>query len=81
MQRLELEVYGYERNMAVVRLPDHRVPGSVIQGDSLRHLCYLADSIAGRVREDHDRELCNDAAELVRLLQQRLRVYEMATRG
>ena len=78
MQRLELEVYGHERNMAVVRLPDHRAPGSVIQGDSLRHLCYLADSIVERVRED--RGLCDDAEELVALLKERLRVYDMAVR-
>jgi hypothetical protein len=80
MQRLELEVYGHERNMAVVRLPNHRAPGSVIQGDSLRHLCYLADSIVERVREDHDRGLCDDAEELVALLKERLRVYDMAVR-
>jgi len=80
MHRLELEVYSHERNMAVVRLPDHRAPGSVIQGDSLRHLCYLADSIVERIREDHDRELCDDAEELVRLLRERLRVYDTAVR-
>ena len=55
-------------------------PGSVIQGDSLRHLCYLADSIVERVREDHDRGLCDDAEELVALLKERLRVYDMAVR-
>ena len=79
MERIELEVYSQSANMAVVRLPDRRWPGSVIQGDSLRHLCYLAESILERIRDDHDRELCDDAEELVELLTDRLREYDQAT--
>jgi hypothetical protein len=79
MERIELEVYSRSANMAVVRLPGRRWPGSVVQGDSLRHLCYLAESILERIRDDHDRELCDDAEELVELLTDRLREYDQAT--
>ena len=78
MDRIEIDVLRQTANMAVVRVPGLRWPGSVIQGDSLRHLCYLAESILDRIRDDHDRELCDDAEEMVELLTDRLRVYDSA---
>jgi hypothetical protein len=80
MERMELEVFSTDRNMAVVRLPGRHTPGSVIPADSLRHLCFLAESIIDRVRGDHDRELSDDAEELCELLLTRLRVFEEMTR-
>jgi Family of unknown function (DUF6959) len=80
MDRVELEVFNQDRNMAVVRLPGRRTPGSVVPADALRHLCFLAESVVDRVREDHDRELSDDAQELCELLTLRLRVFEDATR-
>jgi hypothetical protein len=80
MELIELEVFTQDRNMSVVRLPGRRTPGSVIPADALRHLCFLAESIVDRVREDHDRELCDDSEELCELLLSRLRVFEEATR-
>ena len=80
MERVELEVFSQDRNMAVVRLPGRRTPGSVVPADALRHLCFLAESVVDRVREDHDRELSDDAQELCELLMLRLRVFEDATR-
>jgi hypothetical protein len=80
MELVELEVFNQDRNMAVVRLPGRRTPGSVIPADALRHLCFLAESIVERVRVDHDRELSDDAEELCELLASRLRVFEDATR-
>ncbi len=80
MERVELEVFNQDRNMAVVRLPGRRTPGSVVPADALRHLCFLAESVVDRVREDHDRELSDDAQELCELLTLRLRVFEDATR-
>jgi len=80
MERMELEVFSQDRNMAVVRLPGRQSPGSVIPADSLRHLCFLAESILERVRGDHDRELSDDADELNELLRSRLRAFEEAIR-
>jgi hypothetical protein len=80
MDLVELEVFNHDRNMAVVRLPGRRTPGSVIPADALRHLCFLAESIVERVREDHDRELSDDAEALCEQLTNRLRVFEEATR-
>jgi hypothetical protein len=80
MDRIELEVFSQDRNMAVVRLPGRQSPGSVIPADSLRHLCFLAESVQERVREDHDRELSDDATELCELLLARLRAFEQSIR-
>jgi len=80
MERVELEVFNQDRNMAVVRLPGRRTPGSVVPADALRHLCFLAESVVERIREDHDREMSDDAQELCELLTLRLRVFEDATR-
>jgi len=80
MDLVELEVFNQDRNLAVVRLPGRRTPGSVIPADALRHLVFLAESIVDRVREDHDRELSDDADELCELLVGRLRFFEAATR-
>jgi len=80
MERVELEVFNQDRNMAVVRLPGRRTPGSVVPADALRLLCFLAESVVERIREDHDREMSDDAQELCELLTLRLRVFEDATR-
>lgn len=80
MELVELEVFSQDRNMAVVRLPGRRTPGSVIPADALRHLCFLAESVVDRIRGDHDQELNDDAQELFELLSLRLRLFEDATR-
>lgn len=78
MDRTKIDVLSRTANSAVVTVPGLRWPGSVIQGDSLRHLFYLAESILRRIRDDHDRELCDDAEEMVGLLAERLRDYDAA---
>jgi hypothetical protein len=35
MERIEIEVYSQATNQAIVRMPNRKFPGCVIQGDSL----------------------------------------------
>ena len=76
MERKEIEVFSEASNFAVVRMPGRSFPGCAIQGDSLSILHSLARSIHGRVAACGDEELSGDAAELVELLDSRLRHYE-----
>jgi hypothetical protein len=73
-----LEVYAQGSNCAVVKPPGRKFPGCVIQGDSLRHLCGLAVSVAERVRDrtPQDEEFMGDLQELVHRLVGRLLHYQ-----
>lgn len=76
MERQELKIYSTSSNLAVIEVPGRRFPGSVIQGDSLNNLCTLARSVHHRTMQTEDRELIDDASELLSLLEERLRHYE-----
>ena len=43
MQIKDVEIYSNQTNAAVMRHPDRRFPGVLIQGDSLYALCTQAD--------------------------------------
>ncbi|WNG45404.1 hypothetical protein F0U60_15810 [Archangium minus] len=75
MQKKELEVFSEASNVAIVRMPGRRFPGSVIQGDSLSILRGLANDLRNRLREHPDEDLRDTAQELFDLLDGRLRHY------
>jgi len=76
MKTKEIQVYSEESNLAVVRMPSRRFPGSVIQGDSLSILYDLAVSLYQRALKIGDDELIDEAEELKDLLEERIRHYE-----
>jgi len=76
MKTKEIQVYSEESNLAVVRMPGRRFPGSVIQGDSLSILYGLAVSLYQRALKIGDDELMDEAEELKDLLEERIRHYE-----
>ena len=78
MENKQVEVYSETSNMAVVRMPGRRFPGSVIQGDSLSILCDLATSLHQRSIKTRDNEFIGEAQELKELLEGRIRHYEVA---
>ena len=44
MMRVEsVEIYSESSNGAILRHPDRRFPGVLIQGDALWSLCHMAD--------------------------------------
>jgi hypothetical protein len=78
MQIKPLEVYSEETNLAVIKPPGRKFPGSVIQGDSLRELCNLATSVAKRIQELHptNEELQSEVKELANQLVARILHYQ-----
>lgn len=70
MERVEVELFDRVGNVAVVRLPEPRSPGILIQGDSLAIIAgdarRLADAVrgGGDVQESAD-ELALQFAELL----------------
>ena len=51
MERVEVEVYSWASNHAIVRVPGRHFPGIVIQGDTLSTLVHDAEEIASGVRD------------------------------
>lgn len=46
-----VEIYSDLSNSAVMRHPERRFPGVLIQGDTLSGLCATADAICARARQ------------------------------
>ena len=44
MRTEAVEIYSDQINAAVLRHPERRFPGVLVQGDTLHHLCSQADS-------------------------------------
>lgn len=49
MRLAEVEIYSDATNAAIIRHPDRRFPGVLIQGDTLRAMCRVIDLICGSV--------------------------------
>lgn len=56
MKRVEVEIYSDASNLAVMRHPGRRLPGSLIQGDSLLILVQEAEELCAVVRGSGDKE-------------------------
>lgn len=76
MEKMEIEVYSRAPEGAVVRMPGRRLPGLVIEGDSLSIVFNFTKSILNRAQEDSDEELIAWAQELKELIQWQLYTYE-----
>ena len=78
MEKIEIEVYSRAPEGAVVRMPGRRLPGLVIEGDSLSIVFNFVKSILQRAQESADEELIAWAQELKDMLQWQLYIYEEA---
>ena len=47
----DVEIYSDQTNAAVMRHPDRRFPGVLVQGDSLYSLCVRADNACAVARD------------------------------
>ena len=43
MRKAEVEIYSDQTNAAIMRHPDRRFPGVLVQGDTLYSICQIAD--------------------------------------
>jgi hypothetical protein len=71
MKRIEVEVFSETVNCPVLRMPQRRFPGVLVQGDSLAILQGLADEIL-------ELSACGDKEELalaVRMLKDKVAGY------
>lgn len=89
MCREEVEIYSYEPNRVVLRVPWRRYPGALIQGDDLSTLSAEADRACAVLlkhvrREELDEQDDRALFGLVSLrneLRELLRHYNRVTRG
>lgn len=61
----QVEIYSDQTNMSVLRHPNRRYPGVLIQGDTLSSIVHELD-IARARHDDEGREALNLAAERLR---------------
>ena len=80
MEKMEIEVFSQASNVAIVRMPGRRFPGSVIQGDSLRSLLDLVEEIEERTKASTDEELIGIVSILKERLTDGLTHYEAVLR-
>lgn len=73
MERIEVELYGRDGNAAVVRLPQRRFPGLLVQGDSLSILVEDAQRLAADIQAGAD--VHDQATDLAQQLTELLAYY------
>ena len=76
MKKQEITIYSETVNCPVVQIPWRKFPGIVIQGDSLKNLSVITNSIVERIRDVGDEELLGDVQELSQILSSYLECYE-----
>lgn len=73
MKEIKAILYGEPGNNAVVRLPDRKFPGILIQGDTLRNLVETSELVAKLARQQGREGLVDEADGLVEMLRD---IYE-----
>jgi len=73
MKEIKVVLYGEPTNNAVLRLPDRRYPGVLIQGDTLKNLVDTSQEVAKLARGKSGGELADEAEGLANLLRE---IYE-----
>ena len=76
MRKEAVEIYDDAPNVAVMRHPRRRFPGSLVQGDSLSILCGLSDRVRKAIEDGDMNEAMLELDELRWLLWTRLKHYE-----
>ena len=79
MKKIEVDIYTDQGNNAIIRLPDRKFPGLLLQGDSLRNLAQTAERVL-ELSEGGSIELREEAAELADSLRSLFRWYESVAR-
>jgi hypothetical protein len=77
MNTIEVEIFTDQGNGAVLRLPKRRYPGLLPQGDTLRNLTSMAQSVQ-QLSATGSTELQREAASLAESLRELRQWYESA---
>ena len=78
MKKLEVDVLSEATNAAVVRMPDRRFPGLVVQGDKLIDLNAQAKELCEAVKDCGDERVIRLANNLQYDVSQMLDAYAAA---
>lgn len=73
MRTMSVEIYSDATNAAVMRHPDRKFPGMLIQGDSLDNMYQMALGALSGAEPDSDH--WHDLKELVDQLEPRVKLY------
>jgi hypothetical protein len=73
----KVEIYSDKSNSAVLRHPDRKFPGILIQGDNLHLLCQMADKACSDGRASLSPETYADLNQLRNALQGYLTHYKV----
>lgn len=76
MRKTELEIYCEDTNRGIVRMPNRKFPGCVIQGDNLSVLYLLSKKICTHAAKSDDVELRTESKLLFETLDGIIRHYE-----
>ena len=74
--KTDVEILSEVTNCAVVRLPERRFPGVVVQGDTLKSWELTAHEIVDALEKGDFADARETAAHLYETLQGRVREYE-----
>jgi hypothetical protein len=77
MKTIEVEIFTDQGNGAVLRLPKRKYPGLLLQGDTLRNLTTMAESVQ-QLSATGNTELQEEAAALADSLRDLYQWYESA---
>lgn len=77
METICVEIYTDQGNNAVIRLPERRKPGVLMQGDTLKNLVMMADSVRS-LAESGPEDLKGEAELLADTLRDIYAWYEFA---
>lgn len=79
MNKVEVELFTGQGNNAVLRLPERKFPGLLLQGDSLKNLAEMAERVEELSASGSD-ELKEEASALAETLRELCFWYESATK-
>ena len=73
MKKVTVFLYGEPTNNAVLRLPNRKYPGVLIQGDTLKNLLETSEMVAKLARAQSGDELADEAEGLYESMRE---IYE-----
>ncbi len=75
MKVQKVEVYSDTTNLVVMRHPDRKFPGALIQGDTLHALCMAADAACAAAQKAGCEDALEEMNEVRNAIWQRLNHY------
>lgn len=75
MKELTVLLYGEQTNNAVLKLPDRKYPGVLVQGDTLKNLLDTGELVASLASQQGNDDLKDEAEGLAEMLRDIYQAY------